>query len=443
MLFTTMLYSGHGFDKPAAPYDVQDVLDLQHMLKQNGGHDLQVVTDGTFDIPVDIPQIIMPEEVRSMPNYLPKLWLWSAEFHAQQPSRQTVITFIDLDCVVLKDPAYLTEDVDDLRIWDWAKDELYNTSFFVLRIGHHHEVWERRGQVNAAKATAKRWTGDQSLVGYVLGPGMPVFEDGVDRFRKPDHVPRHTKHRRAEKHRRVCAGNDDDPMIAAPLEYSAAPDAALVFFCGPGKPRDFVNEVSWIRAALDRRAPHEKSDMERLAKFRKPCAQHRILIDYVNKHGWTYGAEIGVLKGRTFFNLLKECPELSMIGVDQWRHIPYREDENAETYAHFDMGTMYKSVCTQAKKYGDRAKILRGDSVEMSHYVADESLDFVFIDADHTEAGFRRDLLAWAPKVKPTGAVFGHDWGWPTVQSVLYELVPGWAGLPEEVWFIPKRKVKW
>jgi hypothetical protein len=440
-----MLYRGRDFAKAHASYDVQDVLDLQHMLHQNGGHTLQCVTDGTFDIPADIPQIIMPPDVTALPDYLPKLWLWSSEFHAQQTSRQQVIVFCDLDCIVLRDPAELVQDVDDLRIWDWAKDELYNTSFFVLGVGCHNEVWDRRGQVNAAKAAAKYWTGDQSLVGYVLGPGMPVFEGGIDHFRKSKHIAvREPKRdRREAKHRRVCAGNGEDPASARSGGYSVAPDAALVFFCGPAKPRDFINEVHWIREALDRRAPHEKSDLERLAKFRKPCAQHRVLIEYVNKHGWTYGAEIGVLKGRTLFSLLKACPELSMVGVDQWQHIPFREDENAETYAHFDMDTMYESVCTQARKFGSRAIILRGDSAEMADYVADKALDFVFIDADHTEAGFRRDLLAWAPKVKPDGGIFGHDWGWPTVARVLDELVPSWAGLPEEVWFCPKRKLKW
>lgn len=456
MLFTCILYRGHAFDKPAASYDVQDVLDLQHMLRQHGGHELQCVTDGTFDLPADIPQIIMPEEVRNMPNYLPKLWLWSAEFHAQQSSRQTVIAFLDLDCIVLRDPAELVKDVDDLRIWDWAKGELYNTSFFVLRAGHHTEVWDRRGQIAHARSTMtggdgpqSRWTGDQSFVGYVLGPDMPTFTmaDGVHPFRASIHAPvtlsrqRVQQRQRMEKHRRVCAGSGEEPMV--PIGPVVAPDATLVFFCGPAKPRHFMERVFWIKAALDQRPPEEKSDLERLAKFRKPCAQHRILIDYVQKHGWTYGAEIGVLKGRTLFNLIKACPDLTMVGVDQWRHIPFREDENAETYAHFDMGAMYKSVCTQAKKFGDRVKILRGDSVEMADYVADGSLDFVFIDADHTEAGFRRDLLAWAPKVKPDGGVFGHDWGWPTVARVLDELAPAWAGLEEEVWFCPKRKLKW
>src|SRR5690606_8706760 len=131
-----------------------------------------------------------------------------------------------------------------------------------------------------------------------------TMADGITHFRKSFHGPVRTskKDRREEKYRRVCAGHGGEPTV--PIGPVVAPDATLVFFCGPAKPRNFVDSVFWIKAALDRRAPHERSDLERLAKFHKPCAQHRILIEYVQKHGWTYGAEIGVLKGRTFFNLL-------------------------------------------------------------------------------------------------------------------------------------------
>jgi hypothetical protein len=449
-----MLYRGHSFDKPAVSYDVQDVLDLQHMLKQHGGHTLQCVTDGTFDLPPDIETVIMPEDVRNMPNYLPKLWLWSAEFHAQQTGRQ--IVYLDLDCIILKDPAKIVSDGDDLRIWDWAKDEMYNTSFFVLRAGHHPEVWDRRSQIAHARSTMtgppgaqSRWTGDQSFVGYVLGPKMPTFTmaDGVQPFRASIHAPvtlsrqRVQRLQRNEKHRRVCAGHGEIPL--APIGPTTAPDATLLFFCGPAKPRHFIDRVFWIKAALDTRPGAEKTDRERLHHLGKQCSQHKVLTAAVKLNGWTCGAEIGVLKGKTFFALLDACPDLTMFGVDQWKCLPFREDENAETYQAFDMEGFYEHVLERSRSYGDRAHILRGDSVAMADTIEDGSLDFVFIDGDHTEAGCRRDILAWAPKVKPTGGVFGHDYSWPTVKRVLDELVPAWAGHSDEVWFSPKRKIKW
>ena len=443
MLFTTMLYQGHGFEKSSVAYDVRDVLDLQHMLHQHGGHELQVVTDGAFDIPCDIHQILMPVAICFLPNYLPKLWLWSSEFHDRIEDQ---LAFLDLDCVVLKDPAPLVKMAkdDDLRIWDWAKDERYNTSFFVLRKGCHNKVWWRRSEIEGAMRDASRWTGDQSFVGYVLGPDQPVYtlEDGVTPFRKQHYAPpRISKQHRVEKHRKVCAGAGEEPLIVPGLDFTPAPDATLVFFCGTHKPRTYADRVFWVRNALDKRDPSEKTDRERLAHLGKPCSQHKVLIKAIQENGWTRGAEIGVLRGKTFFAMLDACPDLTLYGVDQWKQLPFREDENAETYQAFDMEGFYQTVVTRCRDYPLRAHACRGDSVDMAATFREDTFDFVFIDGDHTEAGFERDLRAWAPKVQPGGVVFGHDYSWPTVQRVLNKLAPKWQRHDHEVWSIPREGV--
>lgn len=40
----------------------------------------------------------------------------------------------------------------------------------------------------------------------------------------------------------------------------------------------------------------------------------------------------------------------------------------------------------------------------------DNTLDFVFIDANHDYKHFAEDLREWHKKVKPGGIVSGHDW---------------------------------
>lgn len=69
---------------------------------------------------------------------------------------------------------------------------------------------------------------------------------------------------------------------------------------------------------------------------------------------------------------------------------------------------------------------LQGPSVEWAENFADDSVDFVFIDADHSEAGMRADLAAWAPKIKPGGILAGHDYSaadWPGVVRAVDEFV--------------------
>lgn len=50
-----------------------------------------------------------------------------------------------------------------------------------------------------------------------------------------------------------------------------------------------------------------------------------------------------------------------------------------------------------------------GDSPIVAGIFPDESLDFVFIDADHHYEEVKKDLLAWWPKVKRGGRFAGHD----------------------------------
>ncbi|MFA5154034.1 MAG: class I SAM-dependent methyltransferase [Clostridia bacterium] len=42
----------------------------------------------------------------------------------------------------------------------------------------------------------------------------------------------------------------------------------------------------------------------------------------------------------------------------------------------------------------------------------DESIDFLFIDADHSFEAVKKDLKLWYPKVKTGGIIAGHDYMW-------------------------------
>lgn len=53
--------------------------------------------------------------------------------------------------------------------------------------------------------------------------------------------------------------------------------------------------------------------------------------------------------------------------------------------------------------------VLQCDSATGAECYENQSLDFVFIDADHRYEAVRRDIAAWLPKVKPGGIISGHD----------------------------------
>lgn len=156
------------------------------------------------------------------------------------------------------------------------------------------------------------------------------------------------------------------------------------------------------------------------------------IASLVKQHGWTLGAELGVCNGDTFLHLLKTCPNLTMIGVDAWRAQP--DNDGPETYENCDHADREGKVRRGASEYGNRAIIIKDWTLNAADRFEDGSLDFVFIDADHSTKAVRADIKAWSPKVKDTGWILGHDIHWPTVRVVADELLSGYVIGPDNAW---------
>lgn len=118
-----------------------------------------------------------------------------------------------------------------------------------------------------------------------------------------------------------------------------------------------------------------------------------VLCELVKKRQWTRGAELGVEKGILFEMLLKSNPQLFLIGVDV-----------------FPVLHRFQRCEAIAEQYDDRARLVRMTTHEASKEFPDEWLDFVFIDADHSEDAVLDDIRCWKPKVKPGGWLGGHDY---------------------------------
>ena len=57
-------------------------------------------------------------------------------------------------------------------------------------------------------------------------------------------------------------------------------------------------------------------------------------------------------------------------------------------------------------------------STDAAKLYQDESIDFVFIDAEHDERSVYTDISAWWPKIKKGGILGGDDYSylWPGVE---------------------------
>lgn len=151
-------------------------------------------------------------------------------------------------------------------------------------------------------------------------------------------------------------------------------------------------------------------------------------------NGYRAGAELGVSQGRFTSYLCGHIPDLTMIAVDLWATLPPRAVEGAETYENNDHEFNYTRFRGFCARFEGRVTIHRMRTVDAAQLVPDESLDFVFIDADHTYDGCQADIAAWEPKVRKGGMVTGHDYNWPTVRRAVDESFPEPRIFPDKVW---------
>ncbi len=125
------------------------------------------------------------------------------------------------------------------------------------------------------------------------------------------------------------------------------------------------------------------------------------------------GVEVGVFTGALSTKLLTK-PDLKLYMVDSWVEADPNSDYAKSTDFHgnlsqSDQDRFYNHSVAVTAFAGDRREVIRKDSVTASADFEDGSLDFVFIDADHTYEGCKADIIAWLPKVKEGGLICGHD----------------------------------
>lgn len=157
------------------------------------------------------------------------------------------------------------------------------------------------------------------------------------------------------------------------------------------------------------------------------------------RYKWQRGAELGVLVGRTISHVLAKCPLVYMIGVDAWESQP--DNKGPEGWEHYNHDAHYLQTQRKCNPYVGRYELIKAYTHEAAKQVPDESLDFIFIDADHSYEGCKRDIIDWSPKLKRTGWLLGHDINWPGVRKAVDELVPGYEIGPNVVWFRPLNPV--
>ena len=129
-------------------------------------------------------------------------------------------------------------------------------------------------------------------------------------------------------------------------------------------------------------------------------------------------AEIGSWRGDFAAAILSSrCPRQLYL-VDPWQYRPEGEYEQAwyggsRHDGQEEMDAVYESVIDRFRSEieGGQVLIQRARSVDAAASFSDESLDWVYIDGDHTYEAVKRDLDAYYRTVKSGGFLAGDDYG--------------------------------
>jgi Methyltransferase domain len=121
-----------------------------------------------------------------------------------------------------------------------------------------------------------------------------------------------------------------------------------------------------------------------------------------------YGAEIGTFKG-DFSKHILSIWNGTLYMVDVWRSLP--SDEYMDISNHGWTSTpIFQRTIENIKNFEDRGIMVRATSKVASKLVQNNSLDFVYIDANHAYDYVVEDIELWYPKVKRGGYLCGHDY---------------------------------
>jgi len=126
------------------------------------------------------------------------------------------------------------------------------------------------------------------------------------------------------------------------------------------------------------------------------------LPKFFTEMGYTVGAEIGVYKAEFTEKLCKEG--LKIYGID-----PYIVYKNYRKHPkEMDYEVMYQDAKKIIESYN--GTLMKKTSMDALEYIPDESLDFVYIDGNHSLPYAVADIYEWNRKVKIGGCISGHDY---------------------------------
>lgn len=139
--------------------------------------------------------------------------------------------------------------------------------------------------------------------------------------------------------------------------------------------------------------------------------------------------ELGVCLGRSICYLGSELKRIGKTGVRVFGVDNFVGGEDTpEVYSEIreKHGDMHARCISNIKECGvsRNVKLIIDDTVDAAHWFADGTVDFLFIDSNHTPEHLRKELRVWLPKMKRPTWIAGHDIHGTYLREAVVEFFP-------------------
>jgi hypothetical protein len=140
------------------------------------------------------------------------------------------------------------------------------------------------------------------------------------------------------------------------------------------------------------------------------------------------GAEIGVMQGNMTFHVLSSLPSIrKYYAIDSWEYYPElgksmekipegfqsRSGRNQESMDNNYRMFVKNFITSPLLDFKDKVVLLKMFSCEACKHIENGSLDFCFIDGNHSYESVKEDIQNYLPKIKSGGLLAGHDYRMP------------------------------
>ncbi len=131
--------------------------------------------------------------------------------------------------------------------------------------------------------------------------------------------------------------------------------------------------------------------------------------------------EVGSYMGESMELFAKSGKFKKIFCVDPWLDNDSTTTNVSYSERFFDEKLQNYSFVEKIKKTSDDAFKLFDDN----------SVDVVYIDAEHTPEAIKKDIKNWLPKIKNNGYITGHDWEFQN--GVLQDSIKQTIGYPDYI----------